>query len=72
VDADHVLCGGNLQQPLWLPVDEGVLWRATRSPEERAARSVAGAAMTPVAATAAVTMEVKETILNVWTRSKCR
>jgi hypothetical protein len=49
---------------LWVPVDEGVLWRATRSPEERAAKSVAGAAMAPVAAMAAVTMDVKETILN--------
>jgi len=58
--------GGNLQHPLWVPVEEGVLWRATRSPDERAARSVAGAAMAPVAATAAVMMEVKETILNVW------
>jgi hypothetical protein len=53
-------------------VDEGVLWRATRSPDERAAKSVAGAAMTPVAAMAAVTMEVKETILNVRTLSKWR
>jgi hypothetical protein len=53
-------------------VDEGVLWRATRSPDERAAKSVAGAAMAPVAAMAAVTIEVKETILNVRTLSKWR
>ena len=42
----------------------GVLWRATRSPEERAATSVAGAAKAPVAAIAAVTRDVKDTILD--------
>ena len=39
--------------------------RAVNAPSERVARSVTGAAMAPEAATAAVKIDVKETILVV-------
>lgn len=39
--------------------------RAVNAPSERVARSVTGAARAPEAATAAVKMDVKETILGV-------